>query len=81
MDRTVEIVKRIRSMTRRGDVTHVCIKKSDSDILRIPVHSDLTEIRLGAVKPVWELIFSSIEASGPDCIVEIIREDGAILII
>ena len=70
------IVRRIRELFETGSALRVLIRKGDADLLSLPLDYTIAEARLGAVRPLWELLHAAVIKAGPDCTVTVELADG-----
>lgn len=70
-----QLVEKIKEMIKKGNVSKIIVKKDDDVILNLPVNVGI----LGTVLAPWGMIVGLIAAFGTKCIIELVKEDGAII--
>ncbi len=76
-----EIVDKIKELVKKGNVTHVRIRKDDTIILNLPMNVGVVSTALGVAFAPWALIISTISLIGFKCTVEVQNKDGSITVI
>lgn len=70
-----QLVEKIKEMIKKGNVAKIVVKKDDEVMLNLPVNIGL----LGTVIAPWGMIVGLIAAFGTKCVIELVKDDGAII--
>jgi repressor of nif and glnA expression len=74
-----DIVDKIKSLIKKGNVSRIYVWHDGDKILDIPVTAGaLGTVLLAAAAP-WALILGAIAAVGTDCCVEVVKDNGEII--
>lgn len=75
-EHTSAIIKRIKDLIKKGNVSKIVVKKKDGDVLlNVPVNAGI----IATVVAPWGMIAGVIASFGFKCIVEVVKTDGTII--
>ncbi|MFV0518620.1 MAG: DUF4342 domain-containing protein [Aminipila sp.] len=72
---STQIVEKIKEAVRKGNVSKIVVKKDEEVILNLPVNIGI----VGTVLAPWAALAGAIAAFGTKCVIELIKDDGAII--
>jgi len=70
-----QIIEKIKEMVKKGNVSKIIVKKDDEVMLNLPVNIGI----LGTFLAPWAMIAGLIAAFGTKCVIELVKDDGAII--
>lgn len=70
-----QIIEKIKETIRKGNVSKIIVKKDDEVMLNLPVNIGI----LGTFLAPWAMIAGLIAAFGTKCVIELVKDDGAII--
>jgi hypothetical protein len=70
-----QIIDRIKETVQKGNVSKIVVKKDDEIVLNLPVNIGI----LGTVLAPWAMIAGLVAAFGTKCVIELVKDDGAII--
>ncbi|MCR5783534.1 MAG: DUF4342 domain-containing protein [Clostridia bacterium] len=76
-----EIIDKLKTLVKEGNVTHIRVRKGDTIVLNIPMTAGVLGTILGAVTAPWAMIIATIATIGLKCTVEVEKKDGQITIV
>jgi polyhydroxyalkanoate synthesis regulator phasin len=74
-DAADDIIKKLKELVKKGNVTKISVKKDDETILNIPVNVGI----IGTLMAPWGIIAGFVAAFGFKCKIEITRVDGSVI--
>ena len=75
--RTVdEIVEKLKSAVKTGNVERIIIRRNDDVLLNVPVNVGLVGGLIGLTAAPWAMIAAAVAAYGFSCTIEILKKDG-----
>lgn len=75
-DRIKEIIEKIKTKIKEGNVDKVQIKKDDEIVLSIPVNIGIIGSIVGLAAAPWAFIAATIATVGIGCRIVIVKKDG-----
>ncbi|QIB69256.1 DUF4342 domain-containing protein [Aminipila butyrica] len=72
---SLQIVEKIKETVRKGNVSKIIIKKDGEVMLNLPVNIGI----LGTMLAPWAMIAGMVAAFGTKCVIELVKDDGAII--
>ncbi len=75
-DEIKDLIEKLKSKVKEGNVDRVQIRKGDEIILKVPVNVGIIGGIIGAAAAPWALIGGTIAAFGFGCKLEIVKSDG-----
>ncbi|MHC1722560.1 MAG: DUF4342 domain-containing protein [Aminipila sp.] len=70
-----QIIEKIKETIKKGNVSKIIVKKDDEVMLNLPVNIGI----LGTFLAPWAMIAGLIAAFGTKCVIELVKDDGAII--
>lgn len=70
-----QLIEKIKEIIKKGNVAKIIVKKDDEIMLNLPVNIGL----VGTVIAPWGMIIGLIAAFGTKCVIELVKDDGAII--
>lgn len=70
-----QVVEKIKEMVKKGNVSKIIVKKDGEVMLNLPVNIGI----LGTVLAPWAMIAGMVAAFGTKCVIELVKDDGAII--
>lgn len=70
-----QIIEKIKETVKKGNVSKIIVKKDDEVMLNLPVNIGI----LGTFLAPWAMIAGLIAAFGTKCVIELVKDDGAII--
>lgn len=72
---STQVIEKIKEAIRKGNVSKIVVKKDDEVILNLPVNIGI----VGTVLAPWAALAGVLAAFGTKCVIELIKDDGAII--
>ena len=72
-------IEKIKELIRKGNVSHVVVKRGGAQIVNIPVNVGIVGVVVGLSAAKWALLATVLATIGFGCTIEIIKEDGAVV--
>lgn len=70
-----QIIEKIKETVKKGNVSKIIVKKDDEVMLNLPVNIGI----VGTFLAPWAMIAGLIAAFGTKCVIELVKDDGAII--
>lgn len=70
-----QLMDKIKELIKKGNVSKIIVKKDDEVMLNLPVNVGI----VGTIFAFWPMIAGLIVAFGTKCVIEIVKDDGAII--
>ncbi|QAT42708.1 DUF4342 domain-containing protein [Aminipila luticellarii] len=70
-----QIIEKIKETIKKGNVSKIIVKKDDEVMLNLPVNIGI----VGTFLAPWAMIAGLIAAFGTKCVIELVKDDGAII--
>lgn len=75
MDNT-GIMEKVKELIRKGNVSHVVVRKGDQEYVNIPVNAGIVG---GLMAPKVLLLAGAVATLGFGCVVEVVKTDGQVV--
>ena len=74
-DTALQIVEKIKSLIKKGNISKIMVKKNSEVILNVPVNLGI----IGAICIPWTMIITTIVALGAKCSIELVKDNGEVI--
>lgn len=78
---TEALKEKLKELVDKGNVSRIQIRKEDNIILNVPINAGLAGGVLGMLAAPWALIAGTVATLGLNCSVEVVKEDGEVLVL
>lgn len=72
-----EIVEQLKELVKKGNVTHIRVRKDNNIILNLPMTVGVLGTVIGMAAAPWAVIIAAISTIGLSCTVEVEKKDGS----
>ncbi|MBN7772692.1 DUF4342 domain-containing protein [Clostridium aminobutyricum] len=70
-----QLINKIKETVKKGNVSKIIVRKDEEVLLNLPVNIGI----LGTVLAPWAMIAGLVAAFGTKCVIELVKDDGAII--
>ena len=78
---TEALKEKLKELVDKGNVSRIQIRREDNIILNVPINAGLAGGVLGMLAAPWALIAGTVATLGLNCSVEVVKEDGEVLVL
>ncbi len=70
-------LEKIKELVKKGNVSHIVVKRKDEQVLNLPVNVGLVGAAVGLTYAKWIMLAGVLATIGFGCTVDIIKSDGS----
>ena len=78
---TNDVVEKIKELVKKGNVTKIVVKKNDNVLVNIPLNVGIVGGIIGVAAAPWAIVAAAVATAGFACKVELVKEDGEIVVV